>query len=587
MLAILAVCYYGQYYRSGLNLGGEGGTAAVYAMRINEGWLPLKDMTLNYNVMWFYPVAWLFKITGPDYIALRIYFFSLCVIMAVLGFLIVRRVTGLGWYALLVGTLIVLIPGMMFRNYMGLLTLLNTWALLHAFVFEPKSPRWRWIWFAVAGLALGLTFLLRVEVGLFFLVIYLGLMVLYPFGFRGEFLRRLPIALGGGMVCLAAALAIHLPFYVDARVRGFDREFLGQYPDKWNLLKFEVGRTLLPASRKTESKPTADQSGSEGWIDVRFKKSPKDWARRAAEEKAKAAAVESQGRPRPPLSEAFRQHSFYDAVFIVLLYLPLFVSVLMIVLAGATLLWALLTADSAIREPALVCLVTLGSALTLFSQYFFFRPDTPHLSEFMVPFLVALACASFYAGRAALGLRAWWLRVGAAGFILICAATEGLYIYHAFPKESAGTIAATHRRAYEVKADNGVHVLVKRKEQPWLQALHDTIVRYSEPDEWVVTMPYSPTINFMTNRRSYLKDLYIDNATAGRHFTEDTIRDLESHRPAVIVIDQRDINDTEISRFKNWARPTYDYIRTHYVRIPTEFDTNEVYVRPDKIPPQT
>ncbi|HVE15177.1 MAG TPA: hypothetical protein VNB29_00510, partial [Chthoniobacterales bacterium] len=424
VLVILAVCYYGQYYRSGLNLGGEGGTAAVYAMRINEGWLPFKDMTLNYNVMWFYPVAWLFKITGPDYIALRVYFFALCVIMAILGFLIVRRVTGFGCYALAVGALIVLVPGMMFRNYMGLLTLLNTWALLHAFVFEPKLPRWRWIWFGVAGLALGFTFLLRIEVGLFFLAMYLGLIALYPFGFRGRFRQRVPLALCGGVICLAAAVAIHLPFYFDAKSRGFHREFLGQYTDKWEYLKYEAGRTLLHSAAKPSPTPAPKQSAqlddSIGWTQVRFKKTVKNWAKVAQEEKARLQATESQGRPRPKISEIFRQHSFYDAVAILVFYLPLLISALLIAGAGAALFWAIFTANSAIRESALVCLVTLGSALTLFSQYFFFRPDTPHLSEFMVPFLVALACASFYAGRAALGSLSWWVRAMAACFILIC-----------------------------------------------------------------------------------------------------------------------------------------------------------------------
>jgi hypothetical protein len=61
---------------------------------------------------------------------------------------------------------------------------------------------------------------------------------------------------------------------------------------------------------------------------------------------------------------------------------------------------------------------------------------------------------------------------------------------------------------------------------------------------------------------------------------------MEQNNPAVIVIDQRDINDTEISRFKNWAAPLYDYLRSHYARVPGEFDTNEIYVRRDKMPPQ-
>jgi hypothetical protein len=183
--------------------------------------------------------------------------------------------------------------------------------------------------------------------------------------------------------------------------------------------------------------------------------------------------------------------------------------------------------------------------------------------------------------------RSWLVRVGCGGFIVLCAGSEGLYFFHSFPKESAGTIAAARKRSYEVVADNGVRVFVKRRERPWLQDLHDTIVRYASPDEWVVTFPYSPTINFMTNRRSYFKDLYVDNATAGRNFMQEKLAEIERFRPAVIVVDQRDINGTEFSRFKNWAAPTYDYIRSHYVRIPAEFDTNEVYVRPDKIPPQS
>jgi hypothetical protein len=417
--------------------------------------------------------------------------------------------------------------------------------------------------------------------------------VLYPFGVRGGFLRRSRAAGLGGALGLLLAVGVQVPFYIDARQRGFSDEFVQQYSAMWSQIKWELSRRGPRDKSEEERKEPAAAAAPEAageWVPVRFKRTPKNWVQLAEArqaEKIKAAAAVSQGRPRPELRDVFRQRSFYDAVFVLILYLPILISVIVIAVAGCALLRAIFTANAALKEASLVSLVTLGSALTIFSQYFFFRPDTPHLSEFMVPFVVAMACASFYAVRAAVRSGSWLVRVPCFAFVALCLSAEGLYFYHSFPKESAGTIAAARKRSHEVVAGNGVRVLVKRREQPWLQALHDTIVRYSEPGDWVVTFPYSPTINFMTDRPSYLKDLYIDNATANRRFMQQKIEEFERLRPAVIVIDQRDINDTEQSRFKNWAAPTYDYIRRNYVRVAGEFNTNEIFVRPDKMPPQT
>ncbi len=591
-LAVFAVCYYGQYYRSGLNLGGEGGTAAVNAMRLNDGLLPIKDTTLNYNVLWFYPVAWLFKLTGPDYLALRVYFFALCLLAGLLGFLILRRVTNLGWLALGAGLLIVAIPGMLFRNYQGLLPLLNAWVMLHAFVMGPKTGARKWRWFAAAGLVLGVTFLVRIDEGFFFTVIYLGLVALYPLGVRGKFLQRLPTALGGGALCLFMAAAIHAPFYADAQRRHFGAEFVGQYAILWNQITYEITRRLpgrhAPESSKAQPAGIAP-APRDGWIEVHWKKTPKNWVQLARGEHEKRAELDRGGRPRRGLSDLFRQASIYDAVFILILHLPILISALVILVAGSSLAKSLVTADAALKESSLACLATLGAALTLFPQYFFFRPDTPHLSEFMIPFLVAMACASFYALRTAARTRWLLVRIGGAAFVMLCVLAEGLFVFHSFPKESAGTIAAARKRSYEAVGENGVRVLLKKREQERVQAIHDLVVSNSAPGEWVVTFPYSPTINFLTNRPSYLKNLYVDNASAERNFSPTAIAQIGEYNPAVIVIDQRDINDTEYSRFKNWAAPVYEWIRQHYVRVggDLDLDENEIYARPDKIPPRT
>lgn len=588
LLVIFAVCYYGQYYRSDLNLGGEGGTTAIIAMRMMEGQRPILDTYLGYNVLWFWPVVWLFEITGPNYIALRIYFFALCTLSAVLGFLIVRRATGQGWLAVGVGLLLATIPGMIFRNYMGLLPVLNAWALLHAFVWDARHVAVRWVRFAVAGFVLGATYLVRIDVGIFFTVIYAGLAVLYPFAVRGEFLRRSARVTAGVGLCVACLLAIHLPFYLHARNHGYEAAFVEQYPTMLKKILWEGSKVSAvenaPSSTRFVTMPASRRDGI-----IRIQNTKRNLAEieRQREIEARKAA-EAGTRPRKTLSDLFKQESFYDAAFVIILHLPVLIAALIIVVAGPALLLAIILRKAALKEPALVSLVTLGAALTIFPQYFFFRPDTPHLSEFMIPFAVAMACASFYAIGRTIRSRSVAVGVPCVLFVGLCGTQEGLFFYHSYTKESAGTIEAARKRSYEVVADNGVRVLVRRREQPRFQGLYDTIVRYSEPDEWVVTFPYSPTINFMTNRRSYLYNLYVDNAAMPKNFFENAIADIQTKRPAVIVIDQRDINGTEESRFRNWAAPLYDFIRENYRRVgeDQDFDGNEIFVRPDKLPQQ-
>ena len=93
------------------------------------------------------------------------------------------------------------------------------------------------------------------------------------------------------------------------------------------------------------------------------------------------------------LTDVVQAQSLSDRAFALATYLPIPVALLIIIPAVVLLIGALARGDFALKTEALALLVTTGSALTLFPQYFFFRPDTPHLSEFMAPFLVAIACA--------------------------------------------------------------------------------------------------------------------------------------------------------------------------------------------------
>jgi hypothetical protein len=85
----------------------------------------------------------------------------------------------------------------------------------------------------------------------------------------------------------------------------------------------------------------------------------------------------------------------------------------------------------------------------------------------------------------------------------------------------------------------------------------------------------------MTNRRSYLYNLYIDNATRPATFDQEAIAAIEQKKPAVIVIDDDPINATESSRFSVWAAATLAYIKSHYRYVGT-YVRNDVYVAPSQ-----
>ncbi len=573
IVLLVAIVYYGSYYRSGLRLSGEGGTVAVIAMRLMEGQRPLVDTFLGYNLMWFYPVVWLFQLTGPNYTALAIFFFSLCAVTGMLTFLVVRKISKTGWFAFLTALGPVLIPGMMFRNYMGFLAVLNMLCLLQAYVFEQPG-RWRQlVWMALAGIAVGITYLCRIDLAAFFTLILLGLAVLYCFGKRGEGGSRFRLAAAGLVLTALLFVATHAPFYLDAVRRGYAREFVAQYSGWIGMVRYLASQQIAkssppPVSRAATNPASADPASAA-----------------ASNETAHSGKEVETGDlgagdylQRSPLSQLTGNETFRNKAFILITYLPIPLAALILFVSGFVFLAALWRGDFALRTEALAVLIVTGSALTVFPQYFFFRPDTPHLSEFMVPFMIALSCAGWTFVR--------WSRAGVIAWIFtgvfLCAAVAdvGLYFYHTFPKESAGTIAARSKRRYELVAENGVRVRLKLREQEELQKLCEVIKTHTRAGDYLVTYPYSPTVNFMTDRRSYEYNLYVDNAYNVSEFHADTLREVEKFRPAAILIDNRAINKAEASRFKNWARETYDWVREHYSYAGT-FRGQEVYLRPD------
>ncbi len=573
LLVVFAVIYYGQYYRTGLNLGGEGGTNAVLAMRLMEGQRPIVDTFLGYNLLWFYPLVALFQLTGPDYVAMRVFFFALCTINALLGFTIVRACTRQAWLATGVGVLLVLIPGMIFRNYMGFIGTLSMLVFLKAYVLPEKSNRRRLVWMSVAGAGLALCFLIRIEPSLLLTVVWLGLAVLYPLGSKTHFRERLRQTVLGTFAGAVVLVGIHGLFAWHASSKGFGKEFLDQYHQFAGLLVHELESEWqrlrpIPPVVVAEQQPVTAASVVPVETPT-VTPAPVD-----------AAPTGRDGRlQRPPLTKIWEARSVSNRYLGLVIYYPVFWCVVFVGVAALLLLISIIRGDDFRKQQSLVVLTSTGCALTLFPQYFFFRPDPPHVSEFMVAFLPAVAVSAFALWQAAEVSRVF--RIPVLGLTVFSLALVPIYLKAIMPRDSAGTISK-HGRLAEFEALNGVRVKMPADEVADMIGLRDAILNNSKPGDYVICYPYSPTINFMTDRPSYEYNLYVDNATAGTDFQRDAIERMTSFRPAVVVIDNRAVNQTEESRFNNWATDVMAYLRENYTLYGTYRQGNRentVFVR--------
>lgn len=595
LIPLFAVVYYGLYFFDGLFLSGEGGTVTVIAMRLLEGKLPFKDTFLGYNLGWFAPVAGLFAITGPNYTLLRAYFFGIAIVSALIGAFTAKRLSGSGLWALGTGVMLVLIPGAPFRTYMGLLGVLNQLTLLWALAWPARSGGERIARLAAAGAVLGLTFLVRIEVGLLLLPVYAGMLLLWML-WPGKIWRRVAIGVVGacaGAVCWGI---VHAPVAWDAHRRGYAESFWGQYDSMprylWALWQ-EKKRLLFqgtPAgSGQSGGSPMAPFARG-GWAAEagQFAEEPKErWVlcstTGTAEEDPIRKAVAS-WRKRPAVHEIWTAGWANERYFAAAVHLPV------VLLAGFLLAGLGLSVAGAVRQNeqlagdgrSVLCLV--GASLALFPQYYFFRPDTPHVSEFMIPFFVAVS------GITGLALRRWHesgslgSRVAAAAMLPVCALVVWVHIGHAWKKGSAGTIALRPKQGEIFRGDNGVIARVPPETARGLAGLKAAIQRHSHQGEDIVVFPYAPTIHVFADRPSYLWNLYMDDANSSEWFLAEQIRLLKEHRPPVVVIDNRAVNRTERSRFKNWAAVIFEHIRQNYVFEGTYADI-EVYVLPERASP--
>lgn len=600
-----AFAYYGSYWHYWFNPHDEGGTACLVAQRLLAGERPWVDVTPGYNIGWFLPLVGLFHFTGVNYLAARAWFFFLATLTSLLGCAAATRVSGSRWLGLSVGLLLLLLPGSQFKDYIPLSEAANTACLIFFVSAIPApAPKW-WGSVFISGLVLGLTYLVRVEIAIFFSAIWIGVFVFLLLDRRAT--RRIVLAIAGLAILGGGVLLPHIPVYFYCRSVGVESQFLGVYSAWFRFLAHPVIHNSLPAAKapaplkNTPQIPGKLPAPATDAPAVAAAPAPTTPAADAATPPSPTAPAPVPAAPvvatptspgssavesviestdsstlrREPVSQIWRA-SGRNRILPFLTYAPFLGFAFFIVLGVVGIVRALLRREFTLASPGMQWLLLIGGSLTTFPQFFFFRPDRPHLSEFMPGYMIAMAgCVWLLWPRNAAPhivrrIIAWaWV-----GFLAIHLL---LFSFFAFEHPSAGTIAARKGRKARFIAENGVKVHVSKREALILTGIRDAVLQHSKPEDYLVCYPYMPGYNLMTNRRTYIHNVYVDNATRTVDWSDRTIAEFEANRPAVVIVDDRKINGADASSFSHWAAKAYAYLKHHYTRV-GRFDDNKIEV---------
>lgn len=568
IIVAAAIAYYGSYLKYWFNPHDEGGFAVLITQRLMSGERPWADVEPGYNIGWFYPLIALFKITGVNYLAARCWFFVLSTLTALLGYSVVSRVSGSRLAGLGAGLLLVMLPGSQFKNYIQFAQAANTACLiLLAFVNPAQRGRW-WGAVALGGLVLGLTYLVRVELGLFFTTIWLLLLVVFLLDRRIPMAGRIVSMLGGVVMLALGVVVAQSPAYLDIKSRGLEKYYWAEYASWFQFLQ---------ASAKAEMATPAGATDASAPKAVPAPNTPV--AAEGTTTMHDAAHADRNILPRKSFSNIFHG-AIRDRMLALLTYAPMVGFGLFLLIGLGGFLRTLFRGEFALNAPGFLWPLLVGASMTTFPQFFFFRPDRPHLSEFMTGYITAMAaCLWLLWPRGE--RRPPIARAFAWSVALFLVGQMAVYITFAMQHPSSGTIAARIGRKAWFHGENGVNVREFKRQATSYQGIHDVVMKESSPTDYVICFPYMPGYNVMTNRPTYLRNVYVDNATRSANFSEETIRGFEEKRPAIVIIDDRAINGTDVSRFSRWAPKVHNYLKKHY-KLAATFETVEVFTRPQE-----
>lgn len=539
LLLLAALIYYALYFRSGFELADEG-SVALLSLRILQGERPFIDLTLGYNVLWFYPITGLFALIGPNFVAMKVWFFALAAVTALAGYFTVKKVTGSRWVALAAGLALVLLPGSPYKTYIPLIIVANM-LCMSRLVLDSATTRRLAMNSAIGGAALGLGYLIRIDVAMLLHALWIVLILLHGIG--REALARWAAA---AAALFAAALLIHAPVAAVALSQGFAAPFFAQYSDTFGMFAGPV-KDLAQIAPAPLPPPAATE---------------------ATEPVAAGPPQVAIQLARPSGAVVVDAAKWEDRAFALLTYAP--IASALLAGAGMLLPWRSFGMSRRLQLSAIFAVAPLAA----YPQFLLFRPDAPHLSEFMPGCLVSLCVGAFaFATARVLSLR----HLGSALLVLHAA----LYAAWAFEAKFTGTINARTKRNVLFEAENGVSVYLKRREAATYRRIAELVAAHSQPGEYVVCYPYFPGINFMTNRPTYEKFLYIDNLMRPKGWFAETVAEIDHYRPALIITRDWEIHGPG-TEFSVWAADVKQHIAERYRHLET-VGHFEIYARPDTL----
>ncbi|EDY17164.1 hypothetical protein CfE428DRAFT_5346 [Chthoniobacter flavus Ellin428] len=412
------------------------------------------------------------------------------------------------------------------------------------------------------------------ELGYFFTAIWALLLLVSLFDRRASIGGRFAGLILGALAVVFGVVIAQTPAYVPLRAHGLEKEYWAEYLDWLEFLRASLHTRVAqekPAlaaglgapQTAASATPTADGSDAA--------------SNPTAATVKNAANGERSVLPRKPLS-SISNKGWRERILTFLTYAPIVGFGVFFIIGVIGFLMSVFRRDFALTAVPLEWLLLIGGSLTTFPQFFFFRPDRPHLSEFMPGYIIAMMASAWLLWPR--GSKHPVVRRLFAGLVSLFLIGQFLiFAVFAMQHPSSGTIAARFGRKARFQGENGVRVHTSKKEAAILQGVYDIVMKSSGPDDYLICYPYMPGYNVMTNRRTYLHNVYVDNATRGSHWSENTIRDLEEKHPAVVIIDDREINGTPASRFTHWGAPVYAFLKKHY-KMAGKFETVEVFTLP-------
>jgi hypothetical protein len=562
-LLSFAFVYYSLIYRHGLNLADEGSVGLI-SQRLMRGDRPFLDISPGYNVLWFYPISTLFRLFGTDLLLMRAYFYGISTASGLIAFMLLRRLDAPLWLALLQGLAVISVTGQYFKAYIPFLVLTNLFAIALFLTSQRRA-----LLSVGAGLLLGTTYLIRIDIGIFFTAVWFGVILLHALLLDHRIRLNLIVA---SNVILGVAV-MHLPFVYDAYHRHFLQPFADQYAD--------VAALILKRSVPQNTPIVASNQGATG---VAPGQSPAVTVVENANDKDQAGAhgstpavtvVENHRVPVDKPATFLRRRGFQQIfqksprIEYRLLAFLTYIPVLVICALLLTGLYLVLSKKMAIDRWVLFSALLTG-CLAAFPQFFFFRPDLPHLIEFMNGGLVALTCAGWLLWSSLGGSRL------STTFLVTIALVGVCYLLLTLPNQYGGTLAIRADRHTNFRGANGVDVFLTKAEYEEVNTLFSATVCNSTKKDYVVSYPYLPGVNFITARRTFQSLLFVDNVTGSQDWQQAEIAKIRTFRPAVIVIDDWPINGTEQSRFSHWATQMTQFIDSHY-RLVAAVKNKRVY----------